>query len=386
MSVGIENLTVLTYEPEHQMPSIDAVALEVLIGTLQWEYKKRYRSLILCVVQELILTCKLWKLYITLVVSKPICSVDTVDDGNSRNEPRSRGKLFPDEIKTLRSTNHILVLGTVSARSRSCNGQCGCATDSDSKVYRNSDCRGLNLKVIGHVHMIFPESLDLVMFRQNVSSYAFWRGILCNIGPQGRFATSPPANAPQQPRLYCQFRSLVLTHLSEADGVKRLVLKAAVRRRSPSGNGGDLRALTSRHHRSLSLSWGARDFALPENHSRLNYLESFSLPSSPESPPFEPRWRFATAEFVFGEGSKKALGLEIGHADGHINIPACTSTDGTWILLGGDLAHHLDMITGNMQVVYSVDANTGAVTCGHEDKEVTENIRRMRSSSEIPRF
>ena len=75
-----------------------------------------------------------------------------------------------------------------------------------------------------------------------------------------------------------------------------------------------------------------------------------------------------------------------GHVDGHINILARTSPDGAWILLGGDSAHHHDLITGKLQVAYSVDANTGVVTCLHEDKEVAEeNIRRMRSLLDIPR-
>jgi len=147
---------------------------------------------------------------------------------------------------------------------------------------------------------------------------------------------------------------------------------------------------------------------------------------------------FTNAELVLGEGSKKALGLETGssinptffssinfpierirfitasdlnvaigpypramdlfgdgsmyiidasgHVDGHINVLARTSPDGAWILLGGDSAHHPDLITGKMQVAYRVDADTGAVTCVHEYKEVAEeNIRRMRSLLEVPR-
>ncbi|KAG1877304.1 hypothetical protein F4604DRAFT_670387 [Suillus subluteus] len=146
---------------------------------------------------------------------------------------------------------------------------------------------------------------------------------------------------------------------------------------------------------------------------------------------------FTTAEFILGEGSKKALGLEAGssinptffssvrlpddrlrfitasdlnmaigpypramdffgdgsmyiidapgHVDGHINILACTSTDGAWILLGGYSAHHPDLITGKMQVAYRVDVD-GVVTCVHDYKEVAEeNIHRMRLLLEVPR-
>ncbi|KAG2144504.1 beta-lactamase-like protein [Suillus clintonianus] len=147
---------------------------------------------------------------------------------------------------------------------------------------------------------------------------------------------------------------------------------------------------------------------------------------------------FTTAEFVLGEGSKKALSLEPGfslnpaffssirvpedrlrfitasdlnvaigpypramdffgdgsmyivdapgHVDGHINILARTSADGAWILLGADSAHHPDLITGNMQVAYRVDTDTGAVTCIHDYKEVAEeNIRRIKLLLEFPR-
>lgn len=75
-----------------------------------------------------------------------------------------------------------------------------------------------------------------------------------------------------------------------------------------------------------------------------------------------------------------------GHTDGHINILVRTSPDGAWILLGADSAHHPDLITGKLQVAYSADANTGVVTCVHENKEVAEeNIRRMRSLLDVPR-
>ncbi|KAG2346874.1 hypothetical protein BDR05DRAFT_974413 [Suillus weaverae] len=135
---------------------------------------------------------------------------------------------------------------------------------------------------------------------------------------------------------------------------------------------------------------------------------------------------FTTAEFVLGEGSKQAfvdpgschspvafssirppedrlrfvaashLNVAIGpypramdifgHADGHINILARTSSDGAWILLGADSAHHPDLITGKMQIACRIDVKTDAVTCAHQYKEVAEeNIRRMRSLLAIPR-
>lgn len=55
-----------------------------------------------------------------------------------------------------------------------------------------------------------------------------------------------------------------------------------------------------------------------------------------------------------------------GHVDGHVNILARTSSDGTWIL--------------------RIDANTCSAMCAHEDKEVAEeNIRKIRMLLEVPR-
>jgi len=73
----------------------------------------------------------------------------------------------------------------------------------------------------------------------------------------------------------------------------------------------------------------------------------------------------------------------VGHVDGHINVLARTSSDGAWILLGADSAHHPDLITGKLQVAHK---GTGEVKCIHADKVVAEEtIRRMRSLLEIPR-
>ncbi|KAG1776640.1 beta-lactamase-like protein [Suillus placidus] len=88
---------------------------------------------------------------------------------------------------------------------------------------------------------------------------------------------------------------------------------------------------------------------------------------------------------LFGDSSMYIVDAS-GHADGHINILARTSSDGAWILLGADSAHHPDLITGKMQIACCVDVKTGAVTCAHQYKEVAEeNIRRMRSLLAIPR-
>ncbi|KAG1817280.1 uncharacterized protein BJ212DRAFT_1568446 [Suillus subaureus] len=50
---------------------------------------------------------------------------------------------------------------------------------------------------------------------------------------------------------------------------------------------------------------------------------------------------------IFGDGSMYIIDAS-GHVDGHINILARTSPDGAWILLGADSAHHPDLITGKI--------------------------------------
>lgn len=80
----------------------------------------------------------------------------------------------------------------------------------------------------------------------------------------------------------------------------------------------------------------------------------------------------------FGDGNMSIVDTS-GHTDGHVNILACTSSDGAWILLGADSAHHPDLITGKMQIACRVDTETGAVACAHQYQEVAEeSIRRMR--------
>ncbi|KAG2357856.1 hypothetical protein BDR07DRAFT_1296526 [Suillus spraguei] len=94
---------------------------------------------------------------------------------------------------------------------------------------------------------------------------------------------------------------------------------------------------------------------------------------------------YPSAMDIFGDGSMYIIDAS-GHVNGHINILARTSPDGAWMLLGGDSAHHPDLITGKMQIACRVDMNTGSVMCVHEDKEAAEeNICRMRSLLEVPR-
>ncbi|KAG1841231.1 hypothetical protein DFJ58DRAFT_916524 [Suillus subalutaceus] len=124
---------------------------------------------------------------------------------------------------------------------------------------------------------------------------------------------------------------------------------------------------------------------------------------------------FTTAEFVLGEGSKKALedpgSCHNPEAFSSVRVPEdrlrfITASDlnvavgpypramdifgdGSMYIIdasGANSAHHPDLITGKMRIVYCVDANTCSMMCVHEDKEpAEENIRRMRSLLETPR-
>ncbi|KAG0709237.1 beta-lactamase-like protein [Suillus ampliporus] len=93
---------------------------------------------------------------------------------------------------------------------------------------------------------------------------------------------------------------------------------------------------------------------------------------------------FPLALDYFGDGSMYIIDAP-GHIGGHINVLARTSSDGAWILLGGDSAHDYRLITGEKEVAHSVDSS-GCVRCMHVDMEkAVENIARIRSLLGIPR-
>ncbi|KAG2129083.1 beta-lactamase-like protein [Suillus bovinus] len=114
--------------------------------------------------------------------------------------------------------------------------------------------------------------------------------------------------------------------------------------------------------------------ALPREHIKFLPLSDFNVPIGP----------FPLALDFFGDGSMYVIDAP-GHIKGHINILARTTSDGAWILLGGDSAHDYRLITGEKEVAHSIDPS-GCVRCMHEDKEkAVENITRIRSLLEIPR-
>lgn len=64
---------------------------------------------------------------------------------------------------------------------------------------------------------------------------------------------------------------------------------------------------------------------------------------------------------------------------------ARTSPNGSWILLGGDSAGDIRLITGEKEMGHFVDTS-GIHRCIHVDKELAmENIRRIRSLLKIPK-
>lgn len=81
----------------------------------------------------------------------------------------------------------------------------------------------------------------------------------------------------------------------------------------------------------------------------------------------------------YGDGSLYITNAA-GHLPGHIIVIARTSPD-TWILLGGDSAHHWNLITGEAQIA---DGHPGG--CAHLDRSAAEsNIQRIREFWMLPR-
>ncbi|KAG2053667.1 hypothetical protein BDR06DRAFT_982726 [Suillus hirtellus] len=114
--------------------------------------------------------------------------------------------------------------------------------------------------------------------------------------------------------------------------------------------------------------------ALPHEHTKFLPLSDFSLLIRP----------FPLALDFFSDGSMYVIDTPE-HVRGHINILVHTSSDGTWILLGGDSAHDYRLITGEKEVVHSIDSS-GCIRCMHEDKDkAVENITRIWLLLEILR-
>ncbi|KAF9077628.1 Metallo-hydrolase/oxidoreductase [Rhodocollybia butyracea] len=73
-----------------------------------------------------------------------------------------------------------------------------------------------------------------------------------------------------------------------------------------------------------------------------------------------------------------------GHLPGHIVLVVRTSADGGWILLGGDSAHHWNLITGESKIADGLPIFGGG--CAHMDRKAAElNILRIREFLKLPR-
>ena len=73
-----------------------------------------------------------------------------------------------------------------------------------------------------------------------------------------------------------------------------------------------------------------------------------------------------------------------GHLLGHINVLARTSSDGAWIYLAGDSAHHYKLLTGESEIATGRPGQ--AHQCAHENKEEAEaHLARIRVLRDFPR-
>ncbi|KIK69598.1 hypothetical protein GYMLUDRAFT_33970 [Collybiopsis luxurians FD-317 M1] len=97
-------------------------------------------------------------------------------------------------------------------------------------------------------------------------------------------------------------------------------------------------------------------------------------------PPLGP---FPHALDYYGDGSLYIVDAP-GHLPGHVIAAARTSNDGGWILLGGDSAHHWNLITGESQIACGHPGLSGG--CAHLDLSAAiQNIERIREFMKLPR-
>ncbi|GLB44242.1 putative metallo-beta-lactamase superfamily protein [Lyophyllum shimeji] len=100
---------------------------------------------------------------------------------------------------------------------------------------------------------------------------------------------------------------------------------------------------------------------------------------------WQPLGPFPQALDFYGDGSLYIVNA-FGHLHGHINVLARTSSDGAWIYLAGDSAHHWDLVTGKGKIAVHETA-TGFARCAHVDKEAAEqHLLRIRKLTEMPRI
>ncbi|KAF8998789.1 Metallo-hydrolase/oxidoreductase [Cyathus striatus] len=135
--------------------------------------------------------------------------------------------------------------------------------------------------------------------------------------------------------------------------------------------GGDSKTLFSPGYPLDSKSRFAADL-LPSDRTHFLSPEEW-LPIGP----------FPRALDFYGDGSLYIIDSP-GHLPGHINILARTSSDGGWIYLAGDSAHHRYLLSGEAEI--SVGGAERAHHCAHFHKELAEShIQRIQEVMKLPR-
>ena len=112
------------------------------------------------------------------------------------------------------------------------------------------------------------------------------------------------------------------------------------------------------------------------------------LPLPGEAPEgyWKPLGPFPAAHDFFGDGSVFVVNAP-GHLPGHMNLLVRERSSGGWIYLGGDTAHHIDLLNGNAEIATYTDEATGCLKCAHVDKEAAEThikrVRRLRNEGGV---
>ncbi|TFK74775.1 Metallo-hydrolase/oxidoreductase [Pluteus cervinus] len=123
--------------------------------------------------------------------------------------------------------------------------------------------------------------------------------------------------------------------------------------------------------------------AYPANPTSMFHSDLFPLDRTQFLYPtdeWKPLGPFAQALDFYGDGSLYIVDSP-GHLPGHLTILARTSSDGGWIYLAGDSAHHWCLLTGEAHVSVSPEGR-----CAHHNKELAEvHIRRIGELLELPR-
>jgi glyoxylase-like metal-dependent hydrolase (beta-lactamase superfamily II) len=98
---------------------------------------------------------------------------------------------------------------------------------------------------------------------------------------------------------------------------------------------------------------------------------------------WSPLGPFPRAFDFYGDGSLYIVDSP-GHVPGHINVLVRTSSDGAWIYLAADSAHHWRILTGESQIKTGMPY--GPHFCIHSDKQTAEeHIAHIRELRKLPR-